>query len=48
MDTEYWSKYPNVIDEKRERLWAALLEGLQKYQYVFLSLDRDQVRMKIN
>jgi len=31
LDVEYWSKYPNVIDEKRERLWDALLSGLQKY-----------------
>jgi hypothetical protein len=32
LDVEYWSKYPNVIDERRERLWDALLSGLQKYQ----------------
>ena len=31
-DADYWAKYPNVIDEKRERLWDALLPGLQKYQ----------------
>jgi len=31
LDIEYWSKYPNVIDERRERLWDALLSGLQKY-----------------
>ena len=31
LDVEYWSKYPNVIDETRERQWDALLEGLQKY-----------------
>ncbi len=32
LDVEYWTKYPNVIDEQRERLWDALLSGLQKYQ----------------
>jgi hypothetical protein len=32
LDVEYWSKYPNVIDDKRERLWDAFLSGLQKYQ----------------
>ncbi len=32
LDVEYWSKYSNVIDERRERLWDALLSGLQKYQ----------------
>lgn len=32
LDVEYWSKYPNTIDERRERLWDALLSGLQKYQ----------------
>ena len=32
LDVEYWSKYPNVIDDQRERLWDALLSGLQKYQ----------------
>ena len=31
LDVEYWTKYPNVIDERRERLWDALLSGLQKY-----------------
>ena len=32
LDVEYWSKFPNVIDERRERLWDGLLSGLQKYQ----------------
>jgi hypothetical protein len=32
LDVEYWAKYPDVIDEQRERLWDALLSGLQKYQ----------------
>ncbi len=31
LDVEYWSKYPNVIDEPRERLWDAFTSGLQKY-----------------
>jgi hypothetical protein len=31
LDMEYWTRFPNVIDERRERLWDALLSGLQKY-----------------
>ncbi|CAF1479790.1 unnamed protein product, partial [Rotaria sordida] len=31
---EYWSKYPNVVDERRERLWDAFLSGLQKYHSI--------------
>ncbi|CAF0771917.1 unnamed protein product [Adineta steineri] len=31
LDIEYWSKYPDVIDDQRERLWDALTSGLQKY-----------------
>ncbi|XP_052761400.1 dynein regulatory complex protein 1-like [Mya arenaria] len=30
-DSEYWAKYAQVIDKKKERLWDALLEGLEKY-----------------
>ncbi|CAF1209263.1 unnamed protein product, partial [Didymodactylos carnosus] len=36
LDSEYWSKYANVIDERRERLWDSLLLGLQKYQYAYI------------
>ncbi|CAF3920873.1 unnamed protein product, partial [Rotaria sp. Silwood2] len=34
LDVEYWSKYPNVVDERQERLWDALLSGLQKYHSI--------------
>ncbi|CAF3016355.1 unnamed protein product [Rotaria socialis] len=34
LDKEYWSKYPNVVDDKREHLWDALLSGLQKYHSI--------------
>ncbi|XP_060564284.1 dynein regulatory complex protein 1-like [Ruditapes philippinarum] len=30
-DSEYWAKYAQVISQKKERLWDALLEGLEKY-----------------
>ncbi|KAK3087953.1 hypothetical protein FSP39_012723 [Pinctada imbricata] len=30
-DSEYWAKYAKLTDDKRERLWDALLEGLEKY-----------------
>jgi hypothetical protein len=32
-DGEYWQKYENLIDEKKEKLWNALLYALDKYQY---------------
>ena len=35
-DQEYWAKYEHLIDEKSEKLWDAMLYGLQKYQYLFL------------
>ena len=31
-DKEYWEKYEHLIDEKSEKLWDAMLYGLQKYQ----------------
>jgi hypothetical protein len=31
-DTEYWKKYENLIDDKKEKLWDAILYSLQKYQ----------------
>lgn len=33
-DSEYWSKYAKLIDPQKERLWDALIEGLDKYRYV--------------
>lgn len=34
-DIEYWNKYETLIDDKKEKLWDAILYGLQKYQLVF-------------
>ena len=31
-DGEYWLKYENLIDEKKDKLWDAILFALQKYQ----------------
>jgi hypothetical protein len=31
-DSEYWLKYENLIDDKKEKLWDAMLYGLQNYQ----------------
>lgn len=30
-DSAYWAKYAQVVNTKKERLWDALLEGLEKY-----------------
>lgn len=38
-DSEYWAKYAQVICSKKERLWDALLEGLEKYRYSMLLTD---------
>ena len=32
-DAAYWERYPLVLSDKSERLWDALLEGLEKYRY---------------
>lgn len=31
-DGEYWLKYENLIDDKNNKLWDAMLSSLQKYQ----------------
>ena len=31
-DAEYWGLYENLIDEKKNKLWDAMLSSLQKYQ----------------
>lgn len=33
-DSNYWASYAKLVDEKKERLWDALLEGLEKYRSV--------------
>lgn len=33
-DSDYWSNYASVIDQKKERLWGALLEATDKYSEV--------------
>lgn len=38
-DSEYWLKYENLIDDKKEKLWDAMLYALQNYQYVFLVIQ---------
>ncbi|CAH1776094.1 unnamed protein product [Owenia fusiformis] len=30
-DTQYWEQYPQVVTKGKERLWDALVEGLEKY-----------------
>ena len=34
-DIEYWMKYETLIDDKKEKLWDAMLFSLQKYQFDF-------------
>lgn len=36
-DSEYWSKYAKLIDPQKERLWDALIEGLDKYSETLTS-----------
>ena len=31
-DEKYWKCYPGVVSQKKERLWDALVDGLEKYQ----------------
>ena len=31
-DQGYWKQYETLIDEKRDKLWDAMLYSLQKYQ----------------
>lgn len=35
-DSEYWMKYENLIDDKKNKLWDAMLSSLQKYQGVLI------------
>jgi len=32
-DAAYWQKYTQVIDGKKEKLWDALVDSLDKYRY---------------
>lgn len=34
MDAAYWSQLASVIDEKRERVWDAMIAGFEKYSHV--------------
>ncbi|XP_060066143.1 dynein regulatory complex protein 1-like [Ylistrum balloti] len=36
-DSDYWAKYPSLISTNKERLWDALLEGLEKYSETLTS-----------
>lgn len=36
-DSDYWASYAKLVDEKKERLWDALVEGLEKYSEVLTS-----------
>ena len=31
-DADYWSRYTRVIDTKKEKLWDALVDSLDKYR----------------
>ena len=32
-DSAYWLKYSSLLSEEKERVWDALLDGLEKYRY---------------
>lgn len=36
-DSQYWAKYASLINEKKERLWEALVDGLEKYNETLTS-----------
>ena len=36
MDEQYWKQLASVIDEKKERVWDALIEGFEKYSQVLV------------
>ncbi|KAK3706560.1 hypothetical protein RRG08_055000 [Elysia crispata] len=36
-DSDYWNKYATLLSEKKERLWDALIEALEKYNEVLHS-----------
>ena len=31
-DAAYWARYPAVLPEQQERVWAALIDGFEKYR----------------
>ncbi|XP_067665435.1 dynein regulatory complex protein 1-like [Haliotis asinina] len=33
-DSEYWAKYAGILSDKKERMWDALIDGLEKYSEV--------------
>lgn len=35
-DAEYWLRYENLIDDKKNKLWDAMLSSLQKYHTVLV------------
>ncbi|RUS77198.1 hypothetical protein EGW08_015025 [Elysia chlorotica] len=37
LDSEYWNKYATLLNAKKERLWDALIEALEKYNEVLHS-----------
>ena len=43
-DASYWAKYSGVLPDKTERLWDALLDGLEKYRYITPVLDIQAVK----
>jgi len=37
LDSDYWQKYASLLSEKKERMWDALIEALEKYNEVLHS-----------
>lgn len=37
MDSDYWQKYASLLSEKKERMWDAFIEALEKYNEVLHS-----------
>lgn len=52
MDAAYWSQLASVIDEKRERVWDAMIAGFEKYSHVLteraqLIQDTDGLKQQV-
>lgn len=41
-DAQYWKKYEDLINPKKEKLWDAMLYSLQKYQFAYKKLKKNK------
>ena len=53
MDEAYWQQLASVTDEKKERVWDAMIDGFEKYSQVLseratLIHDTDALKQQVN